>query len=152
MTIYYEDLTVGEIYKTDSYTITKEEIITFAEQFDPQPFHVDEAAAQESMFGEIIASGLHTLCLTVRLYTTDIFQGEESVALMGGWGMDELRFDEPVYPGDTLYVQMEITDKNLSESRTDRGYVDFYPRVFVGDREVMSVIAHGIVRRNNDFE
>jgi acyl dehydratase len=152
MTIYYEDLEVGDIYETGGYTLTKDEITEFAEQFDPQPFHVNEEAAQESMFGGLIASGLHTLCLTVRLYTMEFFQGEEDVALMGGSGMDSLRFHEPVYPGDTIRVQIGIGEKTPSESRPDRGYVDFRIATFTDDTEVMSVVAHGIVRREGDTE
>ncbi|WP_436345926.1 MaoC/PaaZ C-terminal domain-containing protein [Natronorubrum sp. FCH18a] len=69
MTRYYEDLAVGDVYETGSYTVTKEEIVDFAEQFDLKPFHVDEEAAAESIFGELVASGLHTLCLSVRLFS-----------------------------------------------------------------------------------
>jgi len=81
---YYEDLEVGNVFETGSYTVTKDEIITFAEQFDPQPFHVDEEAAQDSMFGEIVASGLHTLCLSAYLFVSEYLLGEEGVASMGG--------------------------------------------------------------------
>jgi acyl dehydratase len=148
MTRYYGDVSVGDSYETSGYTLTKEQIVAFAKQFDPQPFHVDEEAARASIFGEIIASGLHTLCLSVRLYTTDFFQSTEEIAIMGGWGMDELRFHEPVYPGDTLRVQIEIVNKTMSESQPDRGYVDFLVKALVEDREVLTVIAHGIVERD----
>lgn len=145
---YYENLEVGETYETKSYTVTKEEIIDFAEQFDPQPFHLDEEAAQESMFGELVASGLHTLCLSVRLFITDIVDGGDGIANMGGLGMDDLRWHEPVRPGDTLCVRVEILEKTPSSSRSDRGYVDFRRTVVnEADEEVMSIISHNIVRR-----
>lgn len=148
MTRYFEDLTVGDVYETSDYTVTKAEIITFAEQFDPQPFHTDEEAAQDSMFGGLVASGLHTLCLSTRLSIMDVFQGEEGIANMGGAGMDELRWHEPVRPGDTLRVQVEVETKTPSESRSDRGYVDFRRRVVNdSDEEVMSSVAHNIVAR-----
>ena len=147
MTRYYEDLTVGDTYETGGYTVSKEEIVEFAEQFDPQPFHVDEAAAEESMFGELVASGLHTLCLSVRLFVTDFVQGEEGVANMGGLGMDDLRWHEPVRPGDTLRVRAEVVEKTPSESRSDRGYVEFHRTVHVDGAEVMSITSHNIVRR-----
>lgn len=147
MTDHYEDLEVGETYETGSYTVTKEEITGFAEQFDPQPFHLDEEAAQESMFGELVASGLHTLCLSVRLFVTDIVDGEDGIANMGGLGMDDLRWHEPVRPGDTLRVRVEILEKTPS-SRLDRGYVDFRRSVIDdADEEVMSIVSHNIVRR-----
>ncbi|WP_440763282.1 MaoC family dehydratase [Natronorubrum sp. DTA7] len=147
MTRYYEDLAVGDVYETGSYTVTKEEIVDFAEQFDPQPFHLDEEAAEESMFGELVASGLHTLCLSVRLFVTDFVQGEEGVANMGGLGMDDLRWHEPVRPGDTLRVRAEVLETTPSESRSDRGYVDFGRTVHVDGTEVMSITSHNIVRR-----
>lgn len=125
--------------------MTKSEIISFAEQFDPQPFHVDEAAAEDSMFGELVASGLHTLSLATRLTVGDCLS---EIANMGGSGMDELRWYTPVRPGDTLTVRAEILEKTPSDSRSDRGYVDFKRRVYNDDgAEVMSVISHNIVRR-----
>ena len=148
MTDHYEDLEVGETYETGSYTVSKEEIIEFAEQFDPQPFHTDEEAAKESMFGELVASGLHTLCLSVRLFITDIVDGDDGIANMGGLGMDDLRWHEPVRPGDTLRVRVEVLEKTPSSSRSDRGYVDFRRSVVNGaGEEVMSIVSHNIVRR-----
>jgi acyl dehydratase len=147
VTQYYEDLTVGDVFETGGYTVTKEEIVEFAEQFDPQPFHVDEEAAAESMFGELVASGLHTLCLSVRLFVTDFVQGEAGVANMGGLGMDDLRWHEPVRPGDTLRVRIEVREKTPSESRSDRGYVNFRRSVTVDDTEVMSITSANVVRR-----
>ena len=145
---YYEDLTVGDTFETGGYTITKEEIIEFAERFDPQPFHLDEEAAKESMFGELVASGLHTLCLSVRLFITDIVDGEDGIANMGGLGMDDLRWHEPVRPGETLRVRVEVVEKTPSSSRSDRGYVDFRRSVVNdADEEVMSIVSHNIVRR-----
>ncbi len=148
MTQYYEDLTVGDTFETSGYTITKDEIVEFAEQFDPQPFHIDEEAATESMFGELVASGLHTLCLSVRLFVTEIVNGEVDLANMGGLGMDDLRWHQPVRPGDTLRVRAEVLEKTPSTSRSDRGYVEFRRTVFTdGDDEVMSIRSHNIVRR-----
>ena len=145
---YFEDIAIGETHETGGYTVTKEEITTFAEQFDPQPFHTDEAAARNSMFGELVASGLHTLCISAYLVVSELVQGEEGIASMGGLGMDSLRWHEPVYPGDTLRVQVEVTDKKPSESRSDRGYVDFDRRVFNDDDEVvLSMIVHHVIAR-----
>jgi acyl dehydratase len=146
MALYFEDITVGEHYETGEYTVTKEEIISFAEQFDPQPFHIDEAAAEESIFGGLVASGLHTLCLSVRLFITDFVNTENGLANMGGLGMDDLRWHEPVRPNDTLHVEVEVADKTPSESHDDRGYVEFTRRVYT-DQEVMSIRSHNIVER-----
>jgi acyl dehydratase len=152
VTTYYEDLAVGNTFETNEYTITKAEIIEFAEQFDPQSFHVDEEAAEDSMFGELVASGLHTLCLSVRLFVTDVVGGEDGVANMGGLGMDDLRWHEPVRPDDTLRLRAEVTEKTPSESRSDRGYVEFRRTVFVDDTEVMSITSANVIQRSDAAE
>jgi acyl dehydratase len=146
MGLYFEDLTVGDEYDTGEYTITRDEIVTFAEQFDPQPFHTDETAAEESIFGGLVASGLHTLCLSVRLFVLDFVTPEDGLENMGGLGMDDLQWHEPVRPGDTLSVEIEVIEKTPSESRTDRGYVELERRVYT-DQEVMSIRSYNIVRR-----
>jgi acyl dehydratase len=151
MTRYYEDLTVGDTFEVGSYTVEKSEMIEFAEQFDPQPFHVDEEAAEDSVFGELVASGLHTLCLSVRIFMTRFVDGEDGgVANMGGLGMDDLRWHEPVTPGDTLRVRIEVADKTPSDSRSDRGYVDFERAVLNDGETVLDLVSHNIVRRRPD--
>ncbi len=149
MTLYFEDIEPGATYEVGAYTVTDEEIITFAEQFDPQPFHVDPEAASESMFGELVASGLHTLCLSVRLFVTEFVQGGPGLANMGGLGMDELRWHEPVRPGDTLTLTVEVVEARPSESRDDRGYVEFVREVTVDGEPVLSVTSHNIVERRD---
>lgn len=148
MPLYFEDLTVGDRYEAGEYTIEKDEIITFAEQFDPQPFHIDEEAAKDSMFGELVASGLHTLCLSVRLFITEFVNAENGLENMGGIGMDDLRWHEPVRPGDTLRIELEVAEKTPSESRDDRGYVEFERRTYT-DQHVMSIRSYNIVRRRD---
>lgn len=151
---YFEDLEVGATYEVGDYTVEKGEIVEFAEQFDPQPFHVDEEAARESMFGELVASGLHTLCLSVRLFVTQfVLPEEDGLANMGGLGMDDLRWHRPVYPGDTLRLRIEVADTTPSDSHDDRGYVDFDRSVFNDDgEEVLSIRSHNIVRRRDAAE
>lgn len=143
---YFEDLEVGASYEVGRHTVSKEEIIEFAERFDPQPFHVDEEAAASSMFGELVASGLHTLCLSVRLFVTEFVAGDDGLANMGGLGMDDLRWHEPVRPGDTLRLEIEVANKRRSRSREDRGYVDFTRTVFnQDDVAVMTIVSHNVV-------
>lgn len=117
---YYEDIAVGEEVELGSYTFTKEEILTFAEQYDPQPFHVDEEAATESIYGGLIASGWHTGSVCMRLLAQGFLNETES---MGAPGLDELNWHRPVRPGDTISASIEILDKSPSSSRDDRGYV-----------------------------
>lgn len=118
---YYEDISGGDAYEYGSTTVSRDEIISFAETYDPQPFHVDEEYAQRSMFGGIIASGLHTLSVCNRLATDGAF---ENLAILGGYGIDSLRFCEPVAPGDTLSVRVEIQRKHGLDEQRGRGDVD----------------------------
>jgi acyl dehydratase len=117
---YFEDYQVGQSATLGSHTITRDEIIAFATQFDPQPFHVDEARARESIYGGLIASGWHTASLMMRL----IVDGWESdTAGMGSPGVDELRWLLPVRPGDTLTASIAILEMTPSTRRPDRGTV-----------------------------
>jgi acyl dehydratase len=118
---HYEDIAVGETVELGSYEVTREEVTTFAEQYDPQPIHVDEAAATESIYGGLIASGWHTAAICMRLLVEGFLDGTAS---MGSPGLDELRWRRPVRPGDTVSARVEILDKSPSESRDDRGYVE----------------------------
>lgn len=144
MAIYFEDLDPGDAWTVGGHTLTAAEIVDFAEQFDPQPFHVDPEAAANSMFGELVASGLHTMCLAGRLFIVEFVQGM-GLQNMGGLGMDDLRWHEPVRPGDTLRLHIEVRGTDPSESRDDRGYAHFDRSVRVDDTEVMSFVSHNIV-------
>lgn len=89
MTMHFEDLAIGDSYRFGSYTVSQGEMIAFAKTFDPQSFHVDPEAAEESIFGGLVASGLYTLCLATRLTVEEFF---DDLALQGGLGMDALRW------------------------------------------------------------
>lgn len=107
-TKYFEDLEIGEVYKSGGYTITKPQIIEFAMKFDPQPFHIDEVAANKSMFNGIIASGIHTFGICQRLATEAFY---EDSAFLFGRGVNDLRFSNPTYPEDTISVTVMIIEK-----------------------------------------
>ena len=100
------------------------------------------------MFGELVASGLHTLCLSVRLFVTEFVSPEDGLQNMGGIGMDELRWHAPVRPGETLEIEIEVADRTPSESRDDRGYVEFERSTYT-DEKVLSMRSHNIVRRRD---
>jgi acyl dehydratase len=117
---YFEDFLVGETDVLGSHTITEAEIVAFARRYDPQPFHVDVTAATAGVFGGLIASGFHTAALTFRLFWQTGALGEESV---GSPGLDELRWLEPVRPGDTLHVVAKVLEVRRSTSKPDRGVV-----------------------------
>ena len=147
-TVYYEDIEVGDVREFGEHTVTKAEIIEFAEKYDPQSFHVDEDAAKESAFGELIASGWHTAAICMRMLV-DGPLGEQ--ASMGARGVDELRWHRPVRPGDTLSVRTEVVDKRSSGSAPDRGYVDSRLTGLNDDDEpVISWIGLGMVGRRPD--
>ncbi|ADB61200.1 MaoC domain protein dehydratase [Haloterrigena turkmenica DSM 5511] len=144
---YYEDIEIGDTQECGEYTVTKEEILEFAEQYDPQPFHTDEEAAAESAFGELVASGWHTASICMRLLVDGSIRDQAS---MGARGVDELRWKRPVRPGDTLSVRTEVVDKRVSESDPKRGYVDSrLEGINQNDEVVISWIGLGMVERRN---
>lgn len=118
--VYFEDIEKGAVIPCDSKTVSETEIVEFAEQFDPLPIHTDPAAAAESRYGGIIASGYHTLSLTVRLLVDEI---RSERAVIGGLGIDDVRWHIPVRPGDTITASNEIVGTRVSESDRDTGIV-----------------------------
>ncbi|NHZ38052.1 MaoC family dehydratase [Massilia rubra] len=119
-TWYFEDFYVGQEIALGSRTVTEEEIIAFATQFDPQPFHVDHDAAAASIFGGVIASGWHTCSMMMRMVVDGLWSG---AAGMGSPGLDKVRWPQPVRAGDTLTVSYLTTAVKPSQSRPDRGVV-----------------------------
>jgi acyl dehydratase len=117
--LYLDDLAVGRKFVTREITLTLEGCKAFAAEFDPQPFHLDEAAARRSVFGRIAASGWYTASLSMRL----LVQGELTIAggLIGLGG--EMKWPKPTFPGDTLRVETEVLEVRVSESKPDRGIV-----------------------------
>jgi acyl dehydratase len=118
MASHYDAVEIGETDSFGSYEVTREEILSFGNQYDPQPFHTDPEAARESMFGELVASGWHTAAMTMRMLVDNYLL--ESGA-MGSPGLEELRWRVPVRPGDVLSVETEVVDKEPWDD--DRGVV-----------------------------
>lgn len=116
----FEDFAVGQVMSCGSRTVTSDEIIAYARQFDPQPFHVDAAAGERSIYGSLIASGWHTVAMAMRM-ACDTYLLES--ASMGSPGIDELRWIEPVRAGDTLTLDIETLECKPSRSKPDRGIV-----------------------------
>jgi acyl dehydratase len=117
---YFEDFKPGDVIELGSRTITKEAILAFARDFDPQVFHTDEEAARHTIFGGLIASGWHTGSLMMRLLYDGVIKDTIS---LGSPGFDELRWLKPVRPGDTLSGRMTVTESIPSRSKPDRGIV-----------------------------
>ncbi len=124
---FFEDLEVGATFESPSYTVTAQEIIRFAEQYDPQPFHTDPAAANASAFGELVASGWHTAAITMRLLTQSTYHPAGGSV---GAGVESLRWPQPVRPGDVLRLHMTVVRLRLSRSKPDRGIVVSQMRTF----------------------
>ena len=116
---YFEDLKAGDRFKSATYKVGEEQIISFAREFDPQPFHLDAAVARQTMFETFIASGWHTAAITMRLFVQTLNFAEGAIGL----GVDELRWPNAVRPGDVLEVETEIVDLRLSRSRPTHGIV-----------------------------
>ena len=116
---YFDDLTQGDRFKSATYEVTEEQIISFAREFDPQPFHLDSAVADRTMFKGLIASGWHTAAITMRLFVQTLNFAEGAIGL----GVDELRWPNAVRPGDVLQVETEIVDLRESRSKPSHGIV-----------------------------
>lgn len=151
MTLYFEDFQVGQSHQFGSRTITREEIIAFARQFDPQPFHLDDEAARKSIFGGLVASGWHTTALCMRMIVDDA--QSRGGGSLGSPGAEEIRWLKPVRPGDTLSVRSEVVATIPSRSKPDRGLVKtrYSLRNQHGD-ETMRMIAMGFFRRRRPTE
>ena len=123
---YFEDVEVGDVMRFGRYEVTRDEIVEYARQFDPQPFHVDEAAARASMFGGLIASGWHTGAMFIRMVCEHMTPQH---ATAGAMGFDDLKWIRPVRQGDVLGIESVIREKVELRSRPDRGLVKIESRV-----------------------
>ena len=117
---YFEDFSVGDTFELGSKQMSEEEIITFARQFDPQPFHVDPERAKESFFGGLVASGWHTTAIFMRLFVDGLLNKSASLASPG---VDEVRWVRPVRPGDMLRARFTVLESTPSRSRPNMGVV-----------------------------
>lgn len=140
---YAEDLTVGEVIDLGSYTVTETELVEFASQWDPQDFHVDRAVAENSYFGGLIASGIHSMAVLQRLSVDGVYR---HLKVIGGRGLRDVRFWRPVRPGDALTGTMRIDEVVLDDH--GRGLVTSTGQLRdpEGNR-VLDLISEAYVRR-----
>jgi acyl dehydratase len=131
-----EDLALGQVFEVGSRAITREEIISFAAQYDPQPFHVDEAAGEASLFKGLVASGLQTFAITVRLLM------ESPLYLTGGLIITrgEIQWRRPVRPGNVLHLRIEVIDVAI-DSEKDRAIVGLNIQTLNQNEEVVLIFA-----------
>ena len=145
MRMYFEDFEAGQVFELGSKTLSRERILAFAEEFDPQPFHLDEAAAGESIYGGLIASGWHTGSVLMGLFATGLLNNTSS---QGSPGVDELRWLKPVRPGDTLHGRSTILETRDSRSRPAVGLVQIQSELRNdADEAVLSLKSWGLFSR-----
>jgi acyl dehydratase len=142
----FEDYTVGATYVCGSFTVTEEEIIQFASLYDPQMMHIDPDLAAKGPFGEVIASGWHTVARTMRLVVENFLPHNGLAAP----GIDELRWPRPVRPGDTLTLHATVQEARRSRTKPDRGLVHSLLEVLNQNGEVvMTMKPMNLVRVRN---
>lgn len=142
---HWEDLYAGKVIELGPYLLSREEILEFARRYDPQPFHVDETAARQSIYGGLIASGWHTCAVVMRMLYDGLLQHSAS---LGSPGVDSIRWLRPVRPGDTLRTRMTILATRPSGSKPDRGVINSKWEVFnQNDELVMTMEGMGMYRR-----
>ena len=121
-TRYFEDWRVGDSFETRGITVTESQIVDFALLYDPQSMHIDKTFAEKGMFGELIASGFHTLSVSFRLFYDMGYVVQSNII---GLGLDEVRWTAPVRAGDTLRCRVQIAALTPSRSKPDRGTMSF---------------------------
>ncbi|HUC71746.1 MAG TPA: MaoC family dehydratase [Stellaceae bacterium] len=142
---FLEDFVVGQVFGSGRMRIEGERIKSFAAEFDPQPFHLDEGAAQGTIFRGLAASGWHTAALTMRLLVESEFRPAGGII---GAGFDELRWPRPVRPGDELRVESEVLEVRPSKSRPEQGLVRVRTTTFnQRDEPVQIFVANLLVPR-----
>ena len=119
-TLFLEDFVVGQKYRSGTLRVDPDQLHAFAEEYDPQPFHLDPAAARDSVFQGLAASGWHTAAMTMKLLVGSSFRPAGGII---GAGADEMRWPRPVRPGDELKVEVEVMEVRPSRSRPDQGLV-----------------------------
>ena len=142
---YFEDIAVGDTFHSEAFLVTEEAITAFAREFDVQPFHLDHAAAEQSVFAGLSASGWHTAAIAMRLFTTGPLQFEGGCV---GLGVDELRWPVAVRPGDMIRLETEILELRISRSKPAHGIIRIR-NVAKNDRNdtVLSYTANALVQR-----
>ena len=131
---YFEDYLVGSVHEFGSIAVKQDEVIALAKRFDPQVFHTDPESAKKTIFNGLIASGWHTAGLMMRLFADHFLS---KVASLGSPGVDELRWNKPVRPGDELSVRVSVLEARRSRSKPDRGIVHSLIEVMNQNRDVV---------------
>jgi acyl dehydratase len=146
---YLEDFAVGRTFGSRRLRIDGQRALAFAAEFDPQPFHLDQAAARRSIFGELTASGWHTAAVTMRLLVETELKPAGGLV---GAGLDECRWPRPVRPGDELRVECEVIEVRPSKSRPAQGLIKVGTTTLnQSDEAVLTYVVNMVVRRRKDI-
>jgi acyl dehydratase len=144
---YLDDYTVGQTFGSGRIRVDAQRIKTFAAEFDPQPFHLDETLAGDSIFRGLAASGWHTAAITMRLLVGGDLKPAGGII---GTGFDEFRWPHPVRPGDELHIKSEVLEVRLSKSRPTQGFIKVRTTTFNQDNEIVQVqVANLLVPRKS---
>jgi len=145
---FFEDIKADQVYEFGTITVSEKDIIDFARQFDPQDFHLDPAKAASSLFGGIVASGWHTTAVVMRLYVDHYLS---HVANLGSPGVEDIRWPNPLRPGDILRIRVTILEARPSRSKPDRGIVRVrVEAINQTDNLVLSMIGVSFVGRRQE--
>ena len=141
----FEDFKPGHFATLGPRHVTREEIISFAAEYDPQPMHLDEEAGRRSLAGGLSGSGWHMCALAMRMQVDGILDRTDS---LGGLGVDEVKWLAPLRPGDDLTLEVHVDDARLSKSRPDAGIVKIRTEMFNASGEkLMTLVSNGLMRR-----
>lgn len=142
---YFEDFTPGLVIETGPRLVTREEIVAFSAEFDPQPMHLDEEAARASILGGLAASGWHTCCLMMRMACDGYVLNSSS---MGAPGVDEVKWLKPLRPGTNITLRTTVLDNRVSSSRPEMGFVKVQMEILDDDRTpIMTLLTSVIMGR-----
>ena len=145
MLLTFEDFRPGHFATLGPRHVTREEIISFAAEFDPQPMHLDEEAGRRSMAGGLSGSGWHMCALAMRMQVDGFIGRTDS---LGGLGVDEVKWLAPLRPGDDITLDVHVDDARLSKSRPDTGIVKIRAEMFnAAGTRLMSIVSNGLMRR-----
>jgi len=137
MPLYFEDFPVGDVRESAPRLVTREEMLAFASEYDPQPFHLDEGAAKGTIYGGLIASGWLTVAIMMRLLWDTLLKDAVS---LGSPGADEVRWLKPVRPGDTLRARFTVVEAIPSRSKPDRGVLRTFTEILNQHGEIVMTL------------
>ena len=137
MPLYFEDFPVGDVRESAPRLVTREEMLAFASEYDPQPFHLDEGAAKGTIYGGLIASGWLTVAIMMRLLWDTLLKDAVS---LGSPGADEVRWLKPVRPGDTLRARFTVVEAIPSRGKPDRGVLRTFTEILNQHGEIVMTL------------